>query len=155
MLTGRCPFAGHTVDVLMAHRRQEPPSVRHFNPNVPPEIELLIHQMLAKNPSSRLQSMSQVVAELTLAERSASGVEPPPERVPRFARGSAPPDLPSSMRMERFAPTVGSTTSRKPDYDPRARGPSILGKVMVMLTVIALLASVAATGYYAYITGWF
>ncbi len=57
MLAGRLPFVASTQQALaMMHLREEPPSLSLFNPNVPQTLELIVHKVLAKEPSARYRS---------------------------------------------------------------------------------------------------
>lgn len=57
LLTGQAPFSGKKYDSatkkLMAHAKTPPPRVSEFRSDVPPELELLINRLLAKNPDQR------------------------------------------------------------------------------------------------------
>jgi len=54
MLTGRLPFAGDSpIAVVMQHVSAEPPSPRQINPQVPPHLDALVLQALAKEPFQR------------------------------------------------------------------------------------------------------
>jgi serine/threonine-protein kinase len=54
MLTGKLPFSGdNAVGVAMQHVSEEPPPLREINPHVPPQLEALIMQTLAKDPEQR------------------------------------------------------------------------------------------------------
>ena len=61
MVAGRPPFVSEAPgDLLMAHISQAAPALSFFQPDVPPEIESLVAQMLAKDPALRPQSMAEV-----------------------------------------------------------------------------------------------
>lgn len=67
LLTGKPPFSGTgPVDTLLAHANDPIPTV--FSPSrsepVPPELEKLVLQMLAKNPNDRPADMRTLIAEL-------------------------------------------------------------------------------------------
>lgn len=54
MLAGRLPFTGDSaVSIAMQHVNSAPPSVRQFNPLVPPQLEALIGRALAKDSPQR------------------------------------------------------------------------------------------------------
>jgi serine/threonine protein kinase len=56
LLTGRLPFAGgETMDVLLAHATQPPPSFAEVGAqlSVPPAVEAVVQRCLAKNPADR------------------------------------------------------------------------------------------------------
>ena len=59
---GRPPFVGEGAgDVLAAHIHVEPPSMAALGSHVPPEIERLVRQLLAKSPAERLQSAAELI----------------------------------------------------------------------------------------------
>ncbi len=65
MVAGRPPFVFEAPgDMLMAHMAQDAPELSSLQPDVPPEIERLVAQMLVKDPAGRPQSMAQVAEEL-------------------------------------------------------------------------------------------
>jgi serine/threonine-protein kinase len=56
MLTGRLPFSGRsTMDMLLAHATESPPSFEEVGAGawVPPAIEAVVQECLAKNPDHR------------------------------------------------------------------------------------------------------
>ena len=64
MLTGKPPFDAEGTGALMAmHIYHEPPRLREVEPKVPPKVEELVLQMLAKKADER-PSMADVVARL-------------------------------------------------------------------------------------------
>ncbi|WP_284349891.1 protein kinase domain-containing protein [Roseisolibacter agri] len=65
LLTGRPPFVGSQAEVLMAHVRQAPPSLRAMRPDVPPLVETLVMRMLAKAPADRWPSLGELGARFT------------------------------------------------------------------------------------------
>jgi serine/threonine-protein kinase len=86
MLAGRPPFVGPTaVSIAMQHASTNPPSLRQFNPAVPPGVERIVMRALEKEPEDRFQSaaemqqaLRQCARELARANRSkrmASGSE--------------------------------------------------------------------------------
>ena len=65
LLTNRPPFLGETlVQTLLSHRLDPIPSVLDFRSDAPPELDELMAKMLAKNPSERYQSMTEVIVAL-------------------------------------------------------------------------------------------
>jgi serine/threonine protein kinase len=66
MLAGRPPFVGPTaVSIAMQHASTLPPSLRAFNPAVPPSVEGLVMKTLQKEPRNRFHT----AAEMQLALR--------------------------------------------------------------------------------------
>ena len=68
LVTGRVPFdySSH-YQTMIAHISDVPESPKNYRPDIGPELEQLIHDMLAKLPSDRPQSCSEVAARLQLA----------------------------------------------------------------------------------------
>ncbi len=65
LLSGEVPFAGKTLSALIhqvVHDRPIP--LRSRAPNVPEEVVLLVHRLLAKHPSARLQSGNEVASAI-------------------------------------------------------------------------------------------
>lgn len=64
-LTGRPPFAEGTLPQrLMAHQRQEPPSIYDRRPDAPRELVDICLRMMAKKPAQRYQTMEEVARVL-------------------------------------------------------------------------------------------
>jgi len=65
MLTGRPPFVEGTVlQKLLQHQGEEPPDVRQFRPELPPEVSRLLRKMMAKDPRRRFQDPRQLLDAL-------------------------------------------------------------------------------------------
>ena len=61
MLTGRPPFVGPTaVSIAMQHASTNPPTLRQFNPAIPPPVEQLVIRSLEKEPEDRFTSAAQM-----------------------------------------------------------------------------------------------
>ncbi len=58
LVTGRTPFTGDLRSLLEAHKRVMPPRASQFVPDLPPAIDALIAEMLAKDPAARPQTMA-------------------------------------------------------------------------------------------------
>src|SRR5262249_3576651 len=52
-LTGRLPFAGRSLDVMMKKQLADPPQPRDINPNVPDDLNSLCVEMLRRDPDER------------------------------------------------------------------------------------------------------
>ncbi len=67
MVTGKVPFdRPKSLDILMAHAREEVPPIRKMNPaaRVSPALEEAIMRSMAKKPSDRFRSMDEALAAL-------------------------------------------------------------------------------------------
>jgi len=61
MLAGRLPFVASSQQQLaLMHLREDPPRLSLFNPNVPETLELIVHKVLAKEPSARYRTADQL-----------------------------------------------------------------------------------------------
>lgn len=64
MSTGASPFRGDSSTVLAQVLSKEPPEPRSLNASIPKSLNALILRMMAKQPSDRPQSMTEVKAAL-------------------------------------------------------------------------------------------
>ena len=65
MLAGRMPHKADTPLALFKKILHEPPPpIRKINPDVPPAVEALVNKLLAKKPSQRFTSASELIAEI-------------------------------------------------------------------------------------------
>ncbi len=64
-LTGQHPFAAQEPSMMMYRiLHQEPPPVGSLVPGCPPQLESLVHRMLAKSREQRIQSLDDAVLDL-------------------------------------------------------------------------------------------
>ncbi len=152
MLTGKPPFmADVAAAVLHQHVRVAPKSPRDLNPTVPPALDALVLQMLAKDPQDRPQTASEVRDRLASFDTETAPTTPLPAaealtavtavaaaaaEVPQMATvpqaASAPPTIP---------PDPMAQTRSLPPGRSRSSGP------WVFLAVVALLLLGAAVAY--------
>ncbi|WP_192808567.1 serine/threonine-protein kinase [Actinomadura montaniterrae] len=65
LLTGRPPFTGESLAMLMArHLNADPPPLRQLRPDVPADLEQIAQDLLAKDPADRPASAEAVAARL-------------------------------------------------------------------------------------------
>lgn len=65
LLTGRSVYAGETiVQRVMAHHKQDVPSLSVIRPDASEELDRLFSKMIAKRPEDRFQSMAEVEAAI-------------------------------------------------------------------------------------------
>jgi tRNA A-37 threonylcarbamoyl transferase component Bud32 len=61
MLTGVLPFKAESgMAMALKHLREEPTPVNELNPRVPPGLARIVHKVLAKEPSARYRTASQL-----------------------------------------------------------------------------------------------
>lgn len=65
LLCGEPPFKGMTaVEVALKHVTEPPPPLAEFRPDLPSDLCVMVHRMMAKNPVDRFQSAREVSREL-------------------------------------------------------------------------------------------
>jgi serine/threonine protein kinase len=107
LLTGRLPFAGRsTMDVLLAQATEEPPAFSHIaaDVRVPPAIERIVLQCLARDPNERPRHARELAE---LFEKALASDEPfPDDPPPPPAPPSLPPSTPTSQADRATAPVA-------------------------------------------------
>lgn len=78
MITKKPPFDGTVSTIMRAHIREDLPSLRELNPDVPEPLVRVIEKMTAKSPSERYATCEELFEELEsikLKEKSGRGVD--------------------------------------------------------------------------------
>jgi len=89
MLAGEVPFTGaKTTDIMFKHAQDAPPPLSAFRQDLPPEIEPLVLQAMAKNPEMRFQTVEEFAA--ALARVSKNDDEPETVVIARAAAAGEP-----------------------------------------------------------------
>jgi serine/threonine protein kinase len=94
LLTGRLPFTGtETMDVLLAHATEEPPSFADVGADwIPPAVEVVVRRCLAKKPADRPQTARELAelydaalarSQAPLERSNLSPLSPPPAALPQ------------------------------------------------------------------------
>ncbi|MCP3137176.1 serine/threonine-protein kinase [Pyxidicoccus xibeiensis] len=128
MLTGSRPFNGEPFQVMFAHVEQLPPLPSSRAPGIPPELDTLVLQLLAKQPELRPESAEAVRQAL--------------KRIPLMGLASAPSSRPSpapaSVREEQ------TRTTTLPGLTPR---PSVAKRAPRWIAGAALIAGVTGGAF--------
>lgn len=67
LLSGKPPFTGTSANELLnKHLRSSPPALEGSNPNITPEMAALVRRSLAKNPTSRPESVDDFLREFRM-----------------------------------------------------------------------------------------
>jgi serine/threonine-protein kinase len=90
MLTGKLPFTGDSMRILMAQVNERPPTLSSLAPEVPAELEALVLRLLAKEPSKRPATAEAVRRELSGFVSRRSGVSKELTPLPSADASSAP-----------------------------------------------------------------
>jgi eukaryotic-like serine/threonine-protein kinase len=122
LFTGAVPFTGETfLGVLTKHLNEMPPAMRAVYPDlqISPELEGVVQRALAKDPTHRFQTMTELAQALaSTPEGQYAGVRGPYSQVAGDQRGSfVPPPNPSPTA----AQFVGNSSS-----PPMAQGPGVV-----------------------------
>ena len=65
LLTGRVPFKGdNAVEIAIKHMKDEIPSVRSYNEDIPQSIENIVLKACAKNPKNRYDSVNEMYDDI-------------------------------------------------------------------------------------------
>ncbi len=106
MLTGRPPFVEGTVlQKLLQHHGEEPPDVRQFRPELPPEVSRLLRKMMAKDPRRRFQDPGELLDALALLAETV-GAQPNAPGSWRWAGGGASDAFPWHHHLPWMIPTM-------------------------------------------------
>jgi serine/threonine protein kinase len=91
LLTGQAPFADVELpsQKFVAHLTRGPRPIRQLRPDVPPELEEVVMQMMAKNPWERYQTPAAVAEALAPWMREPIP-PPPPEEMPTLSAAGHP-----------------------------------------------------------------
>ncbi|GCE12712.1 serine/threonine-protein kinase [Tengunoibacter tsumagoiensis] len=83
MLAGQVPFTGASpVAVAIKHALEAPPSLIELNPGIPPAVEAVVHQAMAKSPDQRFSSANELARALRNAiTTTLEGYKAPPTTV--------------------------------------------------------------------------
>ncbi|MBX3278914.1 MAG: serine/threonine protein kinase [Acidobacteria bacterium] len=93
MLAGRLPFeASSTADLILMHTTEDPPPLGQFRNDIPPGVEKVILQMLAKKPEDRPASVGDVVRryEQAITMTNVVRIDDHPELAAEIKRPVAP-----------------------------------------------------------------
>ncbi len=120
MLTGRLPFTGDTpLAVAMQHVQAPPPPPRQFNPAIPPQLEAIILQAMAKDPNQRPASARAFAEQLRAyrdrgnqATTASPTVNAPPVAQPAPPRSA--PDAPTVINQPKQPDVVRSPRPVQP-----------------------------------------
>jgi eukaryotic-like serine/threonine-protein kinase len=126
LLTRRTPFQAQSLgEMLQKHRSAQPEPIHRFAPSVPAEMELIVYQLLAKDPGKRIANATLVARRLeamvrglsvipnTLENQQMRRLRQESESVDAAGPGAAPP--PSQEMPE----TRLLTGAESPPPDPR------------------------------------
>ena len=126
MLTGEPPFTAEvSAAVLHQHVRVEPKPARERNPAIPPALNELVMQMLAKSPKDRPQTAANVRDRLRQAPAdSQDGAD----ALTTIAMAAAMAPTPATVPIEATEPLADETRGRRGDRAVGAPGTSLTAR---------------------------
>jgi serine/threonine protein kinase/Tfp pilus assembly protein PilF len=87
MLTGRAPFEGETPLSVAVKQKTEPlPDPKKWNPQIPDDLNLIIHRCLEKSAEKRYQNAEEMLSELKNIEK---GTTVAAAAAPKFKRADS------------------------------------------------------------------
>lgn len=154
-LSGKRPFQGTAMEVMMQHMTTPPASLSRQVPMLTPEIEHVIFTALAKDPRQRFSNIQAFATALTQASR-----QPFPLPLP-----SSPPSSPPFHSTETMSEAISSTPSVpffnkqvphtafstpqipvKEPQPPLRKSPS-WGKILLVVLLVLLVSGVSTFAY--------
>ena len=136
LLTGRPPFVGDSpVSVAYQHVREQPPRPSSFDADLPPELDAIVMQALAKRLEDRYQSAAAMKEDIDryLAGRPVQAPAVPADAATTFV----PPPATPPLHEGDFTTVVPPEPSRHVADEPARRrsGPLILLGILLALLV--------------------
>jgi eukaryotic-like serine/threonine-protein kinase len=87
MISGRPPFDGDSaMSVMMAHVNQPVPDLNDIHPGTPGDLKMIVEKALAKDPTDRFASASDVAIALRSADLSGRSSSAPTAEMKRVSR---------------------------------------------------------------------
>ena len=156
-LTGHPPFPrDEEIVVMWAHLQDEPPTVTAARPDLPPAIDAVIAQAMAKSPKERFTTCTAMVAAardalmpgtIAPADVTRAHASPvPPADVTRVGAANVAPPLaaPAPAAPPLAAPAPGPNALRPPAAPPAPRDASARRRPLLILGALAVVAAAVA-----------
>lgn len=130
LVAGQPPFTGDSpVSVAYQHVKEDPLPPSQIAPAVPPALDAIILKAISKNPANRYQTAEEMRADL---QRAIDGQKP-----------AAPAVMTDEERTTIIGINSVSPASPMPTDDIEPRGRRVFRRVLLLVLLIALLASAA------------
>jgi len=139
LVTGRAPFEGDVVNLMDRHQRVPAPRAAAYEPALPPALDDLIAEMLAKDPMRRPQTMGAVQRAL----QAAGTVHLPVADAPRPQTIRRPTTAPDPQRSEHGSIVVPGSLPEDVDRRSSDMGGGLAGHAR--LAWLAALAVILGT----------
>ncbi|MBI4468618.1 MAG: protein kinase [Acidobacteria bacterium] len=147
MLTGRPPFQGEPMQVMMQHASQPPPTLREAGLNTSADIEAVVARALEKDPARRIPSALQLAGDFQAA---ANHHRRNSREITAGRRPSAEPNLPGGMTGQVEAARRSPVPVRTFYPTPSLQRPGKLRIALFGFVLIFVLAGILSAGYIGY-----
>jgi serine/threonine-protein kinase len=146
LLCGRAPFTGDTMAVVTAHLTKQPQALRELVRDLPPALDAVVLQALAKQPEHRFKSAGVFAQALRSA---AADLEPGLVRVASSVRASAASaGSATPAAFGATTPAVGSLQAPVAPAAPQTTGQKVARLLPIALGVIGLLLVISIVAKY-------
>jgi serine/threonine-protein kinase len=146
LLTGRAPFTGDTMAVVTAHLTKQPQALREIVRDLPPALDAVVLQALAKQPEHRFKSAGVFAQALRSA---AADLEPGLVRVVSSARAvAASPDATTPPVFRGAALGPAGSTAQTTDTQAQTTGQKVARYLPIALGVLGLLLVISILAKY-------
>ncbi|MGQ0846930.1 MAG: serine/threonine-protein kinase [Sporichthyaceae bacterium] len=136
LLTGKPPFVDDApVEVLGKHLSEAPPRPSSRRAEIPGDLDLLVLELLAKDPADRPRDAAEIARRLSQAKTTRTGPGPVPMPVRTFG-GLTPP--------QEGSPDISATSILPPPPPPAGHGaPRRRTAVVAAIAAVAVVALAA------------
>jgi len=127
LIAGGVPYGGDTVmKKLLAHREAPIPSLLQSRPDVPEALQSVYERMMAKDPDDRIQTMTELIAELEavlgrgVADSSATSSKPPEPELAAFLQDITAGKTAARQKTattQKTEPVTEETIDRQPEQE--------------------------------------
>ncbi len=152
LLTGKLPFKGeNAVEIALKHMKEDIPSVKKVNSNVPQSLENIILKATAKNPKNRYDDVKQMYNDLKVCLNEDKVNEKP--YVYKYPEHEVDEKEPSLREVKE---TDNTTLEEKPvakKIDKKVeKKKGSFSTVIIVILMLILLGGIAAIGVILYPT---
>jgi serine/threonine-protein kinase len=150
MVTGERPFDGSTTDVLLAHLTRPAQRASERNPQVPPSIDQVLSQAMAKNPADRTASAGAFARALRDAVGEATAIGEPTPSPGMMRRGGGATVIPA-LAADQIAATASRQRQPLPVRPQRRRAPAwpILALIALIIGGVLIGALISVRNFRA------
>ena len=145
LLTGKLPFKGeNAVEIALKHMKDDIPSVKKLNSNVPQSLENIVLKATAKNPKNRYDDVKEMYEDLKVCLNDENvNQEPYVYKYPEHEVDEKEPSL------KEVKETDNTTLEEKPvakKIDKKEEKKHSFSSIIIVILLIIFLGGVAAIG---------